>query len=326
MKKTNDNAFLWVEKYRPQTLDDVILPDAKRKLFQGMIDRKELQSILLSSAAGRGKTALAKVLCNDLGITPLFINASEENGIDVLRTKIKEYASTVSIDDSVNHKVVIADEADHFSSASFAALRNILESFSSNCRFIFTCNYKNKIIDPILSRMVEIEFSDKEYREPHVIKQMIERMIFILDNEGIPYEKEVVIQFIVKYAPDMRKIINRLQRYAQSEGKIDTGLLGNVSSDDFNGIDLSVLKEAIRKKSFKKMREWVTENAISSDSQKLFRELYDSMYSMMEPSSIPQLVLLLAEYQYRSAFVLDQEINCVALLTEIMSKCQVKQD
>lgn len=325
MKQVNNDAFLWVEKYRPQTLDDMILPKEKKVLFEKMVNAGEIQNLFFSSPAGRGKTAIAKVLCNDLGITPLFINASEENGIDVLRTKIKEYASTVSLDDTTRHKIVIMDESDFLTASFQGAVRSLLESFSSNCRFIFTANFKNKIIDPILSRMVEIEFSDKDFKEPSVVKQMVNRICFILKNEGVSYDKEVVVQFIIKYAPDIRKIINRIQRYAQNEGEINTGLLGNASSsDDFNSLDFSELRDAIRNKSFKKMRQWVIDNQVATDSQRFMRELYDSMNEMLEPSSVPQMVLLLGEYQYKASLVVDQEINIVALLTEVMAKCHVK--
>ena len=320
----NDD-FLWVEKYRPQRLDDCILSEQKRKVFQNYLKSGELQNLIFSGGPGRGKTLLARVLCNELGITPLFINASDENGIDVLRAKIKEFASTVSIGSEVKHKVVILDEGESLTPNAQFAFRGISEQFSNNCRFIFTCNYRNKIIPALAeSRFIDIEFSDKEYGSPDILKQMYDRAIFILKNEGIPFEKEVVRELVIRFGPDLRRVINQLQRYSLQHGSIDTGLLSNDSDSLSASIDLATLVEAIKKKSFKSMRRWVIENNAVNEPADVFRALYDEMYNFLEPASIPQLVLLIAEYQYKAAFVTDQEINLVAFLTEVMAQCQMK--
>lgn len=305
--------MLWVEKYRPQTVEDCILPDGIKKTFQEFVNRKEIPNLLLSGTAGVGKTTIAKALCNEIGCDFIVINGSDESGIDVLRNKIKNYASSVSL--AGGRKVIIIDEADYLNpNSTQPALRGAIEEFASNCSFIFTCNFKNRIIDPIHSRCTCIDFKLNGSKQK-MAAQFFKRMEWMLDQEGVQYEKEVVAAVVTKHFPDNRRIINELQRYGVG-GTIDKGILASVSD-----IQTAELIKALKDKDFSSARKWVTNNS-DQDSSVLYRKLYDSMYEHMKPQSIPQAVLILAKYQYQAAFCSDQEINTIACLVEFM--CDVE--
>ena len=308
--------FLWVEKYRPQTIADTILPVSLKNTFQKMVDTGELQNMLFTGTAGLGKTTVAKALCKSLDLDYIVINGSEEGNIDTLRTKIKQFASTVSLQGG--YKVVILDEADYLNPQSFQpALRGFIEEFSSNCRFILTCNFKNRIIEPLHSRFSNIEFRINNKDKPKLAAQLFERSTFILTEQGVDYEKPVVAELIKKHFPDFRKLINELQRYSVA-GTIDAGVLVNVSDEN-----LKTLTNHLKGKEFGEMRKWVVNN-LDNDPVKIFRRIYDSLYTTLEPATIPHAVLIIADYQYKSAFVADQEINLVACLTELMSQVKFK--
>jgi DNA polymerase III delta prime subunit len=307
--------LLWVEKYRPARIEDCILPDALKETFQEFVKRKEIPNLLLSGTAGVGKTTVAKALCNEVGCDYIIINGSDESGIDVLRNKIKNYASSVSL--MGGRKVVIIDEADYLNpNSTQPALRGAIEEFASNCSFIFTCNFKNRIIDPIHSRCSVIDFKINGSK-PKLAAQLFKRVENILSQEGITYDKEVVAAVITKHFPDNRRILNELQRYSIS-GTIDKGILGSVSD-----IQLADLIQALKDKDFASARKWVTNN-LDNDPARIFRKLYDSLYEPLKSQSVPQLVLILAKYQYQAAFVADAEINLIACLTEIMVDCEFK--
>jgi DNA polymerase III delta prime subunit len=307
--------LLWVEKYRPQKIEDCILPDAIKTTFQEYVNRKEIPNLLLSGTAGVGKTTVAKALCNEVGCDYIVINGSDESGIDVLRNKIKNYASSVSL--AGGRKVVIIDEADYLNpNSTQPALRGAIEEFASNCSFIFTCNYKNRIIDPIHSRCTVIDFKINGSK-PKMAAQFFKRVESILEKEEIKYDKEVVAAVITKHFPDNRRVINELQRYSVS-GVIDKGILASVSD-----IQLADLLKALKEKDFASARKWVSNN-LDNDPARIFRKLYDSLYESLKPDSVPQLVLILAKYQYQAAFVADAEINLIACLTEIMVECEFK--
>jgi DNA polymerase III delta prime subunit len=307
--------LLWVEKYRPSRIEDCILPDAIKETFQEFVKRKEIPNLLLSGTAGVGKTTVAKALCNEIGCDYIIINGSDESGIDVLRNKIKNYASSVSL--MGGRKVVIIDEADYLNpNSTQPALRGAIEEFASNCSFIFTCNFKNRIIDPIHSRCSVIDFKINGSK-PKMAAQFFKRVENILSQEGVTYDKEVVAAVITKHFPDNRRILNELQRYSVS-GSIDKGMLSSVSD-----IQLADLIRALKDKDFASARKWVTNN-LDNDPARIFRKLYDSLYESLKPQSVPQLVLILAKYQYQAAFVADAEINLVACLTEIMVDCEFK--
>jgi DNA polymerase III delta prime subunit len=307
--------LLWVEKYRPSKIEDCILPDALKETFQEFVKRKEIPNLLLSGTAGVGKTTVAKALCNEVGCDYIIINGSDESGIDVLRNKIKNYASSVSL--AGGRKVVIIDEADYLNpNSTQPALRGAIEEFASNCSFIFTCNYKNRIIDPIHSRCSVIDFKINGSK-PKLASQLFKRVENILSQEGITYDKEVVAAVITKHFPDNRRILNELQRYSVA-GTIDKGILSSVSD-----IQLADLLRALKDKDFASARKWVTNN-LDNDPARIFRKLYDSLYESLKPQSVPQLVLILAKYQYQAAFVADSEINLIACLTEIMVDCEFK--
>lgn len=313
---TATDKFLWVEEYRPRTIADCILPKAIKKTFQDFVVAGEMQNLLLAGGAGCGKTTVAKALCSELGLDVLFVNASEESGIDVIRTKVRQFASAVSISGGV--KVVILDEADYLNpQSSQPALRGMIEEFHSNCRFIFTCNYKNKIIQPIHSRCTVIEFQIPNVEKPDLAIELLERCSVILNEKAIPFEEKVVAQLIRRHFPDFRRIINELQRNSVS-GSIDADLLSNVGE-----VSINKLIAALRGKEFTDMRKWVASN-IDNDPVQVFRKIYDSAYDVMKKESIPDLVLILADYQHKAAFVADQEINLVAALTEIMMECEFK--
>ena len=306
--------FLFVEKYRPQTIAECILPKDLKETFQKIVDKGELPNMMFTGSAGVGKTTVAKALCNELDIDYMLINGSEDGNIDTLRGKIKQFASTVSLHGG--QKVVILDEADYLNPQSTQpALRGFIEEFSSNCRFILTCNFKNRIIDPLHSRCSIYEFNIGN--KAVMAEQFMSRLKFILDSEGIIHDDAVIAELIMKYIPDWRRVINECQRYGMS-GHIDTGILVTLSETSIKG-----LMEDLKTKNFKKMRKWVTDN-MDVESAKLFRMIYDNMITYIEPSSIPQVVLILADYSYKDSFVADHELNVVACMTEIMSSINFK--
>lgn len=312
-----DDQFLWVEKYRPQSIDDCILPESLKKTFKEYIAQGELPTFLFSGTAGVGKTTVAKALCNEIGAEFIMINGSDEGrSIDILRTTIKSFASTVSLTDA--KKVVIIDEADYMNAQSVQpALRSMIEEFSSNCRFIFTCNFKNRIIEPLHSRSAVIEFKIDSGEKQQIAAQFFKRVTQILKNEEIEFDPKVVAELVTKHFPDYRRILNELQRYSVS-GKIDSGILVNMSEESFKGL-VNLMKD----KNFTEVRKWVAKNS-DADTTSLFRELYDTATQYVEVNSIPQLVLILADYQYKAAFVADHELNIMAALTEVMGNCKFK--
>jgi len=308
--------FLWVEQYRPKTIDDCILPTSLKTLFSSFIKKGELSNLLLSGTPGIGKTTVAKAICEQMNCDWIMINASEEGGIDVLRDKIKNFASTVSL--SGGKKVVILDEADYLNPQSTQpALRGFVEEFHKNCRFILTCNFKNRIIEPLHSRFSNIEFRINPKDKPRLASKLFERAIFILKEQNVDYEEKVLAELIKKYFPDFRKLINELQRYSVS-GTIDAGILVNISNEN-----LKTLMTHLKGKDFGNMRKWVINN-LDNDPVRIFRSIYDNLYETLQPESIPTAVLVLADYQYKSAFVADQELNFVACLTEIMLQVKFK--
>jgi len=316
MIDSRDDMFLWVEKYRPQKIDDCVLPQALKDTFRQYVEQGELPNFLFTGSAGVGKTTIAKALCNEIGAEFMMINGSEESGIDTLRTKIKGFASTISLTDA--KKVVILDEADYLNANSTQpALRGFIEEFANNCRFILTCNFKNRIIEPIHSRCSVVEFKIDSKDKQEIAATFFKRAVSILKQEQIEFDPKVVAELITKHFPDYRRILNELQRYSVS-GKIDSGILVNMSEESFKGL-IKLLKE----KDFTEVRKWVSKNS-DSDTTSLFRELYDSAATTIEPNSVPQLVLILADYQYKAAFVADHELNIMAALTEIMAQCKFK--
>jgi DNA polymerase III delta prime subunit len=316
MIDSRDEMFLWVEKYRPQKIDDCVLPQALKETFRQYVEQGELPNFLFTGSAGVGKTTIAKALCNEIGAEYMMINGSEESGIDTLRTKIKGFASTISLTDA--KKVVILDEADYLNANSTQpALRGFIEEFANNCRFILTCNFKNRIIEPIHSRCAVVEFKIDSKDKQEIAATFFKRAVSILKQEQIEFDPKVVAELITKHFPDYRRILNELQRYSVS-GKIDSGILVNMSEESFKGL-IKLLKE----KDFTEVRKWVSKNS-DSDTTSLFRELYDSAANTIEPNSVPQLVLILADYQYKAAFVADHELNIMAALTEIMAQCKFK--
>jgi|TARA_B110000259_G_scaffold166838_1_gene194699 DNA polymerase III delta prime subunit len=306
--------FLFVEKYRPQTIADCILPQGLKDTFEQIVQKGELPNMMFTGSAGVGKTTVARALCNELDLDYMMINGSEDGNIDTLRGKIKQFASTVSLHGG--QKVVILDEADYLNPQSTQpALRGFIEEFSSNCRFILTCNFKNRIIEPLHSRCSIYEFNLGN--KALMAEQFMARLQFILETEGIIFDNAVIAELIMKYIPDWRRVINECQRYGMS-GHIDTGILVTLSEQSVSG-----LMEDLKTKNFKKMRKWVSDN-IDVESAKLFRMVYDNMAEYVEPSSIPQLVLILADYSYKDSFVADHELNVVACMTEIMSGIKFK--
>ena len=305
--------LLWTEKYRPRTIEDCILPERLKKPFQEYVNQKQIPNLLLTGGAGVGKTTVAKAMCNETGCDFMVINGSDESGIDTFRTKIKNYASSMSL--TGGRKVIIIDEADYLNpNSTQPALRNAIEEFAGNCSFIFTCNYKNRIIEPLHSRCAVIEFSLKNGEKAKMASAFFKRIQSVLRSESVEYEDKVIAELIKKHFPDFRRIINELQRYSQF-GKIDTGILAQIGD-----ITIDEIVKFIRNKDFTAIRKWVATHEI--DSNTLYRKIYDAMYDVMKPQSIPQAVLILADYQYKAAFVADQEINTVACLTEIMVNCE----
>jgi len=305
--------LLWTEKYRPKTIEECILPERLKKPFQEYVNQKQIPNLLLAGGAGVGKTTVAKALCNEIGCDYIVINGSDESGIDTFRNKIKGYASSMSF--SGGRKVIIIDEADYLNpNSTQPALRNAIEEFAGNCSFIFTCNYKNRIIEPLHSRCAVIEFNLKNGENAKMATAFFKRIKTVLQSESIDFDDKVVAELIKKHFPDFRRIINELQRYSQF-GKIDTGILaqiGDISIDEIIGF--------VKSKDFTSIRKWVATHEI--DSTIFYRKIYDSLYDVMKPQSIPQAVLILADYQYKAAFVADHEINTVACLTEIMVECE----
>tara|TARA_A100001011_G_C14270223_1_gene826674 strand:+ start:350 stop:1285 length:936 start_codon:yes stop_codon:yes gene_type:complete len=307
---------LWVEKYRPTTIEECILPSQLKKDFKQILKQKELQNMLLTGTAGTGKTTVAKAMCKELNLDYIIINGSEESGIDTLRNKIKQFASSVSLEGG--YKVVILDEADYLNPQSTQpALRGFIEEFSANCRFILTCNFKNRIIEPLHSRCSVIEFGIPKGQKQAIAAGMMERLEHILTTENVSYEQPVLAELIMKYFPDFRRTINELQRYGVS-GNIDSGILVNV-----NDVSVGNLMNHLKVKDFRKMRQWVADN-IDIEPAAMFRKIYDSSTEYVNPQSIPQLILILADYQYKDSFVADHELNMVACLTEIMAGVEFK--
>jgi len=305
--------LLWTEKYRPQTVDDCILPDRLKQPFQEYVNQKQIPNLLLAGGAGVGKTTIAKAMCNEIGCDFMVINGSDESGIDTFRTKIKNYASSMSL--TGGRKVIIIDEADYLNpNSTQPALRNAIEEFAPNCSFIFTCNYKNRIIEPLHSRCAVIDFGLKNGEKAKMASAFFKRTQSILQSEKIDADEKVLAELVKKHFPDFRRVLNELQRYSQF-GKIDTGILVQIAD-----ISIDELSKHIVAKDFGAIRKWVASHEI--DNTTLFRKLYDTLSDTLKPSSIPQAVVILADYQYKAAFVADQEINTVACLTEIMVNCE----
>ena len=305
------NDFLWVEKYRPKTISDIILPDDLKETFTKIVESGEMPNMLFTGSAGLGKTTVAKALCNQIGLDWILINGSEEGNIDTLRGKIKQFASSVSLQGGF--KVVILDEADYLNAQSTQpALRGFIEEFANNCRFILTCNFKNRIIEPLYSRCGVYEFNTTKKSMANLCMNFMNRAKIILTDEGIEFDEPVLAELIMKFAPDWRRVLNELQRQAFN-GKI-SGI-----NTDVNNFDQ--LFAHLKNKEFKQMRKWVTDN-MDVEATAIFRGIYDRMYDYLKPQSIPQLVLILADYQYKQAFVADHELNIVACMTEIMANVE----
>ena len=311
------NQMLWVEKYRPHKIEDCILPESIKSTFQEYVNRKEIPNLLLTGSAGVGKTTIAKALCEEVGCDYIVINGSEETGVDNIRVKVKNYASSMSL--SGGRKVIIIDEADYLSPNAQAALRGSIEETAVNCSFIFTCNFKNRIMEAIHSRCSVIEFKLQNGQKAKMAAQFFKRVEWLLTEEGVTYDKSVVAAVITKHFPDNRRILNELQRYSSNEGKtIDKGILAVVSD-----VNITELVKALKAKDFTTARKWVTNN-LDSDTATILRKIYDNMYEFLKPESIPPAVLVLSKYQYQAAFVADKEINLVACLTEFMIECEFK--
>ena len=308
------NEFLFVEKYRTKTIDECVLPDSVKKTFKQFVSKGELPNLLLCCTAGTGKTTVARALCNELNCDYIIINGSEESGIDVLRTKIKRFASTASFESKT--KVVILDEADYLNpNSTQPALRAFIEEFSKNCRFIFTCNFKNRIIDPLHSRTTVVDFRLAKEDRPKMAMQFHKRMVEILKTENIEYSEKVLAELLKKHFPDYRRVLNELQRYSVG-GVIDEGILSNLAELNVKG-----LVDSLKDKDFKKMRQWVANN-VDTDPQGIYRKVYDALIDKVV--QVPHLVLLIADYQYKAAFVADQEINLTACLVDIMASVEIK--
>ena len=310
------SEYLYVEKYRPHKIEDCILPDRLKKVFQDYVTKGDIPNLMLTGTAGCGKTTVAKAMCEEIGVNHLFINSSDERGIDTLRIKIKGYASTVSL--TGGRKVIILDEADYLTPEAQAGLRGAIEEFSENCSFIFTCNFKARLIDALHSRCSVIDFALKGDEKAKMAAQMFKRLANILTEEGITYDKDVLGKIVQRYFPDYRRTLNELQRYSTS-GNIDAGVLSQVESVR----KLDDLIKALKEKDFSTMRKWVVNNS-DIDQSRIFRSIYDNLCVYLKAESVPMAVVTLAKYQYQAAFVADQELNLVACLTELMVECEVK--
>jgi DNA polymerase III delta prime subunit len=310
------SEYLYVEKYRPHKIEDCILPDRLKSVFQDYVTKGDIPNLMLTGTAGCGKTTVAKAMCEEIGCNYLFINSSDERGIDTLRTKIKGYASTVSL--TGGRKVIILDEADYLTPEAQAGLRGAIEEFSENCSFIFTCNFKARLIDALHSRCSVIDFALKSNEKAQMAAQMFKRLSVILREEDITYDKDVLGKIVQRYFPDYRRTLNELQRYSTS-GNIDAGVLSQVESVR----KLDDLIKSLKDKDFSTMRKWVVNNS-DIDQSRIFRSIYDNLCVYLKAESVPAAVVTLAKYQYQAAFVADQELNLVACLTELMVECEVK--
>ena len=310
--------FIWVEKYRPTTIDECILPDSIKKTFKEFLNKGEIPNMLLAGPPGIGKTTVAKALCNELGVDFYVINGSDEGRfLDTVRNNAKNFASTVSLSSEAKHKVIIIDEADNTGNDVQLLLRAFIEEFAGNCRFIFTCNYKNKILEPLHSRCAVVDFSIRGKEKQQIAAAFFQRLNHVLDKERIEADKKVLAELINKHFPDWRRVLNECQRYSVS-GKIDSGILAA-----FSDVAVNDLIKNLKTKNFPEVRKWVNSN-MDNDTSVLFRRIYDSLYESLVPTTIPAAVLVIAKYQYQMAFVADQEINMLACLTEIMVECEFK--
>ena len=310
--------FLWVEKYRPRTIEECILPEDTKKVFKGFLEQGEIPNLLLSGSAGVGKTTIAKALCDELGADSYVINGSDEGRfLDTVRNQAKTFASTVSLTSSSKHKVIIVDEADNTTPDVQLLLRAAIEEFQKNCRFIFTCNYKNKIIDPLHSRCSVVDFNVRGRDKQKLASEFFNKVKVILEMEMVKYEPKVIAEVVTKYFPDFRRTLNELQRYSAC-GIIDAGIL--TSGAEFS---IEKLVGYLKVKEFTNMKKWVSQN-LDNEPQVIMRKVYDNLYQYLNPASIPEAVLIISEYQYKSSFVVDQEINMVAFMTELMMRCEFK--
>lgn len=309
-----NNDFLYVEKYRPQTVEDCVLPINIKKVFLSLRDKGEIINLLLSGGPGTGKTTVARALCTELGIDYIIINGSESRGIDMVRQQVGSFASTMSTNGKV--KVVILDEADYITPEAQAALRNLIESFSSSCRFILTCNFKHKIIEPLHSRCSVVDFTIAKTELPKLQAEFAKRVLYVLKQENISFNTESVLEVIKRHYPDNRRILNELQRYANISGNIDTGILNIIDSSKVKN-----LVDFMKKGDFKSCRQWIADNP---DPDVLFNELYENITDFVQPDTIPNLILIMGEYQHRAAFVASQEINLAAFVVEVMKSVKWK--
>jgi len=310
--------FLWVEQYRPQKIDDCILPANIKKAFKGFVEKGEIPNLLLTGTAGVGKTTIAKAVCDEIGASYIVINGSDEGRfLDTVRNRVRQFATTVSLTSGAPHKVVIIDEADNTTPDVQLSLRTAVEEFHNNCRFIFTCNFQNKIIEPLHSRCTVVDFRIQKEQQQQLQGQFFLRLKTILDENKVEYQDKVIVKLIQRYYPDWRRLINEAQRHAAT-GKIDTDILCDIAD-----VNLSQLMNSLKNKEFSTVRKWVVDN-IDNDPNIIMRKIYDALYENIKPKYIPEVVLILAKYQYQIAFVADQEINLLACLTEVMMSCEFR--